>query len=409
LQPFRFIAFILLVSMLMVGCSQISVKREKEVELKIFTRYASGYSYNELVQIVEARFPNIKLNTIVPNKADATDEQIVAQILEEKPDLYYSYDPMIYTDEIELIDLSPMMIKEQDQLSDIQQKLYNQVFADAGKITQLSPTFSMPVVFINRSMLQDKNVTEPGQTWTWDEFRTIASGAYDASLRRYGYELKYYNWFTILDWAGRVNGLSMTDENGRLILDQPEWETVATQIAEDNLNGVIRQSNTSQDNGDTVALQITLLNDVFQHTGDAQFADKWLIAPMPYVPNIGLTTPYLLFDPFAIDSRSEHVNEASQVIEYLMSKDAAPELAAKLPQTFLLFPEYNNTGEISIEHLLNSQGTWVNQHYERYWDSIGEISKVIDNEYKGMTSGSINIANFWSNILSAAEQINAEL
>ncbi|MFF2886890.1 ABC transporter substrate-binding protein [Paenibacillus sp. NPDC057967] len=409
MQSLRFIALMLIVSIMASGCSQISFKKEKEVELKIFTRYASGYGYNELIQLVEARFPNIKLNTLVPKEPNASDEDIVDLILAEKPDLYYSYDPANYTDEIDLIDLSPIMIKDQNQLSDIQQTLYNQALVDNGKITQLSPTFSMPVVYINRSMLQDKNVAEPGPTWTWDEFREIALQATDASLRRYGYELKYYNWFTILEWAGKVNGLSVADDNGRLILDQPEWEAVAMQIAEDNVNSVIRQTHMSEDNGETVALKVSMLNDIFQEIGDAQYADKWLIAPMPYLPSNGMTTPYFLLDPFAIDSRSEHVNEASQVIEYLMSKDAAPDLAAKLPQSFLMFPEYNNTGEISIDHLLTSQGTWVRDDYSRYWESVGQISRLIDDEFKSLTSGNVSINNFWANIVRAAEQINAEL
>ncbi|REK76113.1 ABC transporter substrate-binding protein [Paenibacillus paeoniae] len=405
----RFIPLLLILAIVTSGCSQISFKKEKEVELTIFTRYASGYGYNELKGLIEERFPNIKLKTLVPKVPLATDEEIVSLILEEKPDLYYSYNPNNYTDEIELIDLSPIMIKDQSQLSDIQQTLYNQAFIGDGKVTQLSPTFSMPVIFINRSMLKDKNVAEPGSTWTWDEFRSIAEQTSDSALRRYGYELKYYNWFTILEWAGKVNGLSMTDENDRLILDQPEWEAVAMQIAEDNLNGVIRQTHTSEDNGDTVALKVALLNDVYRERDNAQFNDQYLIAPMPYVPSNGLTTPYFLNDPFAIDSRSAHIDEASQVIEYLMSKDAAPELAVRLSQSFFMFPEYNNTGDISIDHLLNSQGTWVNENSGKFSDSVGEISRIIDNEFMELASGNVSIDNFWPKIVRAAEQINSNL
>lgn len=370
----KLLLLLILCSVIATACSigQREQKERSPVTLKVVTHSERAFSLYK--SYLEEKFPHVTLEVIgILELAQAEQIDIVSDlpdhkeklrelnrtiIEEENPDIYFGYAPELYSEQVELVDLNERIQFNQVELNPIQRSLHGLDQSPGKKLTYITPTYSRDLLYMNRNKFQSNNITEPITRLTWEQFRQLAeSFAKSEPLSSVGYVLPSGNLTSNLLSLARMNGIDLQDETGRVIVHHAVWRQLAEQMTDDLNNGVatLKDTSTSAHQWSETAMYMGSPADIYHLVQGGEKPEDWFIMDMPY----SLAAPghsYSVSDIFSIDSKSRHIEEAWELLAYLLTEEAAIDIAGRnLSSGIVTYTEHIISGGLSLDVLNNIQ------------------------------------------------------
>lgn len=413
------VPLLLLAAMLMQGCSSIGFgsKDKSKVTLKVLT---SSNQFNAYVPLLQEKFPHLSFEVVDVNgklreentPAGEREARALEIIEAEKPDLYYNFSPNYYTDESRLVDLSPMLVRDQVQLNDVQQHIVTATIDSEGVLNRLSPTVDRFVMFVNRKLLQENNVAEPVAPVSWESFRETALALKEKKPSLFGYEMSDSWWSYYPIFVGETMMGLRWIENGQLTLDRPEWRALTEQLVEDYKVLVAKNEGHNPDFAERQHTGMFIGRASYVHTmlSSNATAEDW---PMLEAPKgLGYTgpTPYSLTAALSLDKSSKHIDEAWELIVYLMSEEGASLISSNsLASGFVTYPQFVNIGDFPIDVIYQSEGRAAPSSVETLKHaSYLQFYSAMDEQLSGAANGLFPFDQAWSRFETIVRELNAD-
>lgn len=167
----------------------------------------------------EEEHPNIQVEYVSGISSDDYSEWLAEKILTgREPDLYFVLpeDFSLLASSGALADLTEMIRQDRD----FDKNAYYASCLEAGKYNGVQyalPQESVPtIMFVNKTLLDEKGIQFPESGWTWDDFYNICRRVTDAENHIFG--VYGYTWLN----AVYSNGASVfSEENGQCQLTHP--------------------------------------------------------------------------------------------------------------------------------------------------------------------------------------------
>lgn len=411
---------IAIIAGLLAGCSKDS-KPPEPIVMKIMVDNKTFFSYEN---IIRSKFPHITLEVIdaMPaqiiqpedeNSFDGVNQRLRDLIQTEEPDMFFRFQPGSIAENIGLVDLDPLIKRDNYELNEIQQYLVESTRQLNDSIIGMSPTFERRVLFINRKLFQQLGISEPETELNWSEFRQLATrfSSLEANDKPvYGYYLGSNHWRMMLEIAGDIHSMQLFNGEGQLVLDQPAWRDLAEGLITDYKNGTLLRDEqvfeidamkqTAMFIGGSNELATLLLNN--------ESADDWIITSVPVDPRNPQGSPIAPNGLFSINRSSGHVEEAWEVIKYLNSVEAAPHIAASLYYPHLMAHlSYTPSGTFNVEAFIANIGT---PHNEYKAPPIGtakqnQLALAIIEELNAAAENQKTFEEAWEDLLSQSSAL----
>jgi multiple sugar transport system substrate-binding protein len=182
--------------------------------------------YNQICDVFESKYPNIKLVREPASWADYWSKLTVQSASGGAPD-FMGMHPFYGSDYVQRGVIEPLDAFIQDGVIDVSN--FPQSAVDSGKLNNIVYMIPMGItidaLLVNNSMLKDLEVTTPNFDWTWDDLKAIgteARAALDAKGKKDSWLMDdmsgVYEMFRV--WAR---------QNGRVDLYTPEGDIAYTE------------------------------------------------------------------------------------------------------------------------------------------------------------------------------------
>lgn len=367
---------IVIIAGMLAGCSKENPKPPEPIVLKIMVDNKALFGYES---IIRSKFPHITLEVIdaMPaqiiqpedeNIFEGVNQRLRNLIQSEEPDMFFRFQPENIADNVGLVDLEPLIKRDNYELNEIQQYLVESTKRLNDSIIGMSPTFERRVLFVNRKLFQQLGIAEPETELSWSEFRQWAArfSVLEANNKPvYGYYLGSNHWRMMLEIVGDIHSMQILNSEGQLVLDQPAWRELAEGLIADYKNGTLLMDEQvfEIDNMKQTAMFIGGSNELATLLLSNESEADWTIAPMPVDPRNPQGSPLAPNGLFSINRSSGHVEEAWEIIKYLNSVEAAPHIAESLYYPHLMTHlSFTPSGSFNIEAFTANIGTPSNEY-----------------------------------------------
>ncbi|MFD3259700.1 ABC transporter substrate-binding protein [Paenibacillus lentus] len=367
---------IVIIAGLLVGCSKEHSKPPEPIVMKIMVDNKTFFSYES---IIRSKFPHITLEVIdaMPaqiiqpedeNIFEGVEQRLRDLIQTEEPDMFFRFRPEGIAENVELVDLEPLIKRDNYELNEIQQYLAESTKQSNDSIIGMSPTFERGVLFVNRKLFRQLGISEPEAELSWSEFRQLAErfSSLEANDKPvYGYYLGSNHWRIMLEIAGNIHSMQLFNGEGQLVLDQPAWRDLAEGLIADYKNGTLLMDEQvfEIDDMKQTAMFIGGSSELATLLLSNESADDWTMMSVPIDPRNPQGSSIEPNGLFSINRSSGHVEEAWEVIKYLNSVEAAPHIAASLYYPHLMTHlSYTPSGAFNVEAFTANIGTPNNEY-----------------------------------------------
>ncbi|RJE86847.1 extracellular solute-binding protein [Paenibacillus sp. 1011MAR3C5] len=414
---FKWFSALLLLALLMQGCSAIGIGKDKkeEITLKVL---ASSQEFPLYMPLLNEKFPHISFQVIDVYRQmvkegielERWDERLVEIIEEEKPDFHMEMPPDHFIEDYPMLDMAPLLTRDRVELNDIQKQFTESQLNAKGKLTLLSPTFDRELLFVNRKLYRELGVTEPGSPMTWDQFRqsALAIQAKDSSAT--GYKINR-DWYYSYTWVGEnILGLQRI-ENNQLMINNLEWRQLFEQLYEDTFKNMIKSQ------------QMIVNNPNLTHTGlyigrashlktilkNNETSDDWALIELPRDPSSTWSSSVYTSTKLSIYAESPYSDEAWDIVKYLMSKEAAERIASdNLAEGFVTYPDYLDIGDFSLEPLLATGSSGSISAIELVQPAEQALSDVFRTQFEAVSTGILSFDQAWEAVDKVVQDINSK-
>ncbi|MFF2886893.1 ABC transporter substrate-binding protein [Paenibacillus sp. NPDC057967] len=418
-KVWKCVPLLLLAALLMQGCSSIGIgsKDKSKITLKVL---ASSSQFNAYVPLLKEKFPHLSFEVVDVNgklreentPATERESRAVQIIEEEQPDLYYSFSPDYYTEESRLVDLSPLLERDHVQLNEIQQQVVASTIDSERVLTRLSPSIDRYVLYINRKLFQQHHIAEPTAPVSWELFRETALALKEKNQSLSGYEMSgsWWSYYPILV-GETMMGLRWI-ENSQLTLDRPEWRAITEQLIEDYSNQVSKNDGYNPDfkERSRTGMFVERASYVHNMLSSNATAEGWSMIELP--KGLGYTgpAPYLLTAALSLDKSSKHIDEAWEVIVYLMSEEGASLISSNsLSSGFVTYPQFVNIGDFPTDVIYQSEGRAAPKSVETLKHAAYlQFDSILQKQLGAAASGSITFDQAWAEVENIVSELNAD-
>ncbi|MFD0588183.1 hypothetical protein ACFQZE_09240 [Paenibacillus sp. GCM10027627] len=391
---------------------------EPSVTLKVMTIHQRSFKFES---ILSEKFPSIQFQFVhvIPPSYSADQrsfyddpERIKNMIVEEKADLYYNFEPHLFTDKINYVNLAPLIQNEGMELNAIQSGMYDL----SQKVESVSPTFDCDVLFVNKQELREHGIEWPtGGPVTWERFRDIAAMWRAYNPGQVAYQLTYSYWDDLLQSTGAMLGLSIRDKDGDSTLHEPIWRELASQLLQDKRDGLFKKRNDgAQHSWNRVPLHIASASASSDLLSAKTSGSSWTMMKAPVLSGKQAGC-YPAAETFSIDRESDQIEEAWKVISYLLSEEAAPKIAGTMGiEGFVPYLEYEkeSLGGLSLDALMppfvtvNKPPAEQNDLQTANSQEQNELNDTIATQLLAVENGKTHLDNAWAVIEKEAKRLN---
>ena len=217
-----------LIGLLLVTCNAASTAKGP-VTLTLTT---FGYSaeqlkgYQNVISAFEAKFPNIKIQTInVPSVPNYREKLLTMFASGSPPDIMMMSDDGFreFASKGLFMDLDSWLAKESNfKKSDFFESTF-QAFEYNGKTYGIPRRANNMVMFYNQTMFDRAGIAHPSKEWTWDDFLTAAqklSGGQEPK-RTYGVVFETF-WIRAFPWIWQAGGDLLSPDYTKVVVDSRE-------------------------------------------------------------------------------------------------------------------------------------------------------------------------------------------
>ncbi|RJE87614.1 carbohydrate ABC transporter substrate-binding protein [Paenibacillus sp. 1011MAR3C5] len=294
----------------------------------------------------------------------------------------------------------------------------------------ISPTFDRIVLLINKKLLEESQIQLDDWNLTWEELRELTQQLKTADSTLTGYEIEgTTNWNKLLTEIAELNGISTRGEKGRISWS-PELKTIAKEMVDDVSNGILRQGDSSARNWSQLAFFIGKASNIHTLLADPATASSWVLASIPHSLQPSFYNPYIRTTNIALSENSDKKEQAWELIEYLLSEKAVPDLTNISPtksfywQEFVGFPTHLSKvelGNISLDVLMpdasaimpDVSATMPEAPANRGGEILDPMkaslfAQEVDKQFTSVRNRSIPFEQAWDAIQSLIEDINAD-
>lgn len=418
-KVWKFVPLLLLAALLLQGCSGIGFgsKDKSKVTLKVLT---SSTQFNAYVPLLQEKFPHLSFEVVDVNgklreentPAGEREARAMEIIEAEEPDLYYNFSPNYYTGDSRLVDLSPLLERDHVQLNDTQQQIVTATIDSEGVLNQLSPSVDRYVLFVNRKLLKEYNIAEPAAPVSWDLFRETAAALRDKNQSLSGYEMSVSWWSYYNIFVGETMMGLRRIENGQLTLDRPEWRALTEQLVNDYQAQIAKNDGYILDFKERLRTGMFIERASYIHNMLSSNAttEGWSMLEAPKGLGYAGPTPYLLSAALSLDKSSKHIDEAWEVIVYLMSEEGASLISSNsLASGFVTYPQFVNIGDFPTDAIYQSEGRGAPKSVEtlKYAASL-QLDSAIQEQLSAAANGSVPFDQAWSEVENIVREMNAD-
>ncbi|WP_165861137.1 ABC transporter substrate-binding protein [Paenibacillus paeoniae] len=413
------VPFLLVAVMLIQGCSSIGFgsKDSSKITLKVLT---STSQFNAYVPLLKEKFPNLSFEVVDVNgklreentPAGERERRAIEIIEAEKPDLYYSFSPDYYTSESRLVDLAPLLERDHVQLNEIQQQVVTSSIDSEGVLNRLSPTIDRYVLYMNRKLLQENQIAEPTVPISWEQFRETAGALKEKSPNASGYEMSDSWWSYFNIFVGeQMMGLRWI-EDGQLTLDRAEWRALSEQLVEDYKQQISKNDGYNPNFNERLRTGMFVERASYLHNmlPSNVTPEDWSIVDLP--KGLGYTgpTPYLLTASLSLDKSSKHIDEAWELIVFLMSEEGASLISSNtLASGFVTYPQFVNIGDFPTDVIYQSEGRTAPKATEYLTHTAYlHFDQVMQKQLGAAAAGSISFDQAWGEVENTIHDLNAD-
>ncbi|MFF2888174.1 ABC transporter substrate-binding protein [Paenibacillus sp. NPDC057967] len=416
---FNWFSALLLLALLLQGCSAIGIGKEekKEITMKVL---ASSQDFPLYMPLLNEKFPHISFQVIDVYRQmvkeeielDKWDERLVEIIEEEKPDFHMNMPPDYYIEDYPLLDMAPLLTRDRVELNDIQKQFTESQLNAKSKLTALSPTFDRELLFVNRKLYRELGITEPTSPMTWDQFRqsALAIQAKDSSAT--GYKINR-DWYYSYSWVGEnILGLQRI-ENNQLMINNIEWRQLFEQLFEDTFKNTIKsqQMITNNPNLTRTGLYIGRASYLKNILKNNETSDDWALIELPKDPSSQWSSSVYTSTRLSIHAESTYSEEAWDIVKYLMSKDAAERIASdNLAEGFVTYSEHLDIGDFPLDPLLatGSSGTMSMSAVQLIQPAEQALVDVFRTQFEAVSMGIFSFDQAWEAVDKVVQDINSK-
>ncbi|MFD0588180.1 ABC transporter substrate-binding protein [Paenibacillus sp. GCM10027627] len=420
---------LILLAGLMAGCTDGLFKKEnKTVTLKVFATTTQEFS--KYKALIEEQFPDVTLEVfpyysalqsaslqIDPYSTRETPDvrETISKLVEqENPDLYFNFDPTLYSEQFKLVNLAEPIRSNQLELNAIQSQMLNWEVDFDKEITQISPTFDKKVLYINKSIFDRLDVPVPTTPMTWEQFRQTAALIKEKDNKVTGYLFdEAVGLSQLVTEAARYNGLPLTDNEGKLAIDSPLWKEVASDVMEDLRSGVTSYADDRRFlvHWSTSAMFIADLTEAKDMVKKQVSTEFLQLADLPAQGDQPQPSPYRLTRPFSIDLDSKHIEQAWNIIQFLISEEGAKRMDEKsIKDDFVAYPQYAGLGDFPVDILSSKPFSYLSSHpkTKMHKNSVYEASSLISKQLDAFYNGGQIYDHVWDNLMGQIQNFNSD-
>ncbi|MFF2886892.1 ABC transporter substrate-binding protein [Paenibacillus sp. NPDC057967] len=411
------ISAVLIAALLLQGCSAIGIGKEEKQNITLKVMGQTDL-FTRMMPLLEEKFPHISYEIIDPMitlkadkiPVDGWNNRIAKMIEEEDVDLYFNYPPANYLADFPLVDMAPLLTRDNIQLNDIQQLLADTAGGKDGRIIELSNAFNRNVLFINRNVFHELGVPEPQSPMTWEQFRESALALQEKDATVHGYVLNE-TWMQPFYWvADHIMGWKQI-ENGQLLIAGPKWRQLFEQLYEDMMKESFKSLGASPKRDPQLSgMYLTSAAFVHQLLYEQKTTDDWTIVELPRDPSHTQMTPFTATSRYSIHGESTHTEDAWAVVSYLMGEEAAARLVEeRLVYGFVTYPNLMSIGDYPIEPITAINGEpWSPAAESLTEDAHRILTDSFNGNFEAAAKGMLTFDTAWASVEKKVQELNAD-